>query len=93
MSQEIFGFEEALSKLKQGKLVKRPCWPSDHHLFLVPGSIFQVNRPPLLGILAEGTEVKYHAHIDKRVSDNKVEPWTASQSDLLEEWVEVDNTL
>jgi hypothetical protein len=60
-------------------------------LFLVPGSTFKVNRPPLLGIYPEGTEINYHAHIDMRTADGKIVPWLASQTDLLaDDWSIVD---
>jgi len=52
-------------------------------LFLVPGSTFKVNRPPLLGIYPEGTEINYQPHIDMRTARNTVVPWLASQSDVL----------
>lgn len=56
-------------------------------IFLVPGSIFIVNRPPLLGIYSEGTEITYQPHIDMKTADDKVVPWFASQTDLLaEDW-------
>lgn len=57
-------------------------------VFLVPGSRFTVNRPPLLGIYPEGTTIDYHAHIDIRAADGVIVPWLASQSDVLaEDWV------
>jgi hypothetical protein len=60
-------------------------------LFLVNGSTFTVSRPPLLGIYPEGTEVKYHAHIDMKTAQGDVVPWVASQSDLLSnDWALVD---
>lgn len=56
-------------------------------VFLVPGSVFKVNRPPLLGIYSEGTEIEYHAHIDMRTAQGQVVPWLASQTDVLaEDW-------
>lgn len=60
-------------------------------LFLVKGSTFQVNRPPLLGIYPEGTTIDYRPHIDMRTADGKIVPWVASQSDMLDsDWVLVD---
>ena len=55
----------------------------DMFIFLVPGSTFKVNRPPLLGIYPEGTEIKYHGHIDMKTADGMVVPWLASQTDIL----------
>lgn len=60
-------------------------------IFLVPGSTFNVNRAPLLGIYPEGTKVDYHAHIDMKTARGYVVPWLASQSDMLDEdWCIVD---
>ena len=84
-------FSEALEMLKQGKKVARNGWNGKGmFVFLVPGSVFKVNRPPLLGIYPEGTEITYHAHIDMKTADNKVVPWLASQTDILaEDWEEL----
>lgn len=77
-------FGEALEALKEGKKVSRQGWNGKGmFLFLVPGSVFKVNRPPLLGIYPEGTEITYQPHIDMKTADGKVVPWVASQSDIL----------
>jgi len=85
-------FGEALQQIKQGRRVARRNWNGKGmFLFLVPGSRFTVNRPPLLGIYPEGTEINYRPHIDMKTADGQVVPWVASQSDLIEEdWVIVD---
>ena len=58
-------------------------------LFLVQGSQFKVNRPPLLGIYQEGTKINYRPHIDMKTVNGEIVPWVASQSDLLEEdWIQ-----
>lgn len=84
-------FSEALDHIKQGKKVARDGWNGkDMFVFLVPGSVFKVNRPPLLGIYPEGTEITYRAHIDLRTADGQIVPWIATQSDLLaDDWVEL----
>ena len=84
-----FGFERALAELKLGQKVAREGWNGKGmFLFLVPGSTFQVNRPPLLGIYPEGTEINYHAHIDIKAVDGRIIPWVCSQKDMLaEDWV------
>lgn len=86
-----FGIGWAVKLMRDGKRVARQGWNGkDMFLFLVPGSTFQVNRAPLLGIYAEGTEINYHSHVDMRTADGKIVPWLCSQSDLLaEDWVEV----
>jgi hypothetical protein len=81
-------FSEALELLKTGQKVARSGWNGKHmFLFLVPGSTFAVNRPPLLGIYAEGTTIEYCPHIDMRTADGKIVPWLCSQSDMLaDDW-------
>lgn len=87
-----FSFGRALELLRDGRKVARQGWNGkDMFLFLVPGSTFQVNRPPLLGIYPEGTEINYHAHIDMKTADGQVVPWLCSQTDALaEDWVTVE---
>ena len=88
---ETFNFSEALAQLKIGKKVARSGWNGKGmFIFLVPGSQFAVNRPPLLGIYPEGTIINYHAHIDMRTADGTIVPWLASQTDILaNDWEEV----
>ncbi len=77
-------FSDALQNVKSGLKVARAGWNGKGmFIFLVPGSKFQVNRPPLLGIYEEGTEINYHAHIDMKTADDMVVPWLASQTDIL----------
>lgn len=71
-------FGQAIEQLKLGNKVCREGWNGKNmFLFLVPGSRFEVNRPPLLGTYPpEGT------------ADNKVIPWLASQADILsDDWM------
>ena len=78
-------FSEALQLIRSGHKVARSGWNGKGmFLFLVPGSTFQVNRAPLLGIYPEGTTIDYRSHIDMKTADGSVVPWVASQSDLLE---------
>ena len=81
-------FGDAIRLLKEGFKVARSGWNGKNmFLFLVQGSKFKVNRPPLLGIYKEGTEIVYQPHIDMKTADNTVVPWLASQSDLLaDDW-------
>ena len=85
-------FGNAVEMLKLGSKVARQGWNGKGmFLFLVPGSTFIVNRPPLLGIYPEGTEINYCPHIDMRTADRKIVPWLASQTDVLaEDWVIID---
>lgn len=81
-------FSEALRIVKKGGRVAREGWNGKGmFIFLVPGSTFTVNRPPLLGIYPEGTVINYHPHIDMRTATGEIVPWLASQTDLLaEDW-------
>ena len=85
-------FGQALDALKLGLRVAREGWSGkDMFMFLVPGSRFKVNRPPLLGIYPEGTEIDYHPHIDMKTAQGTVVPWLASQTDVLaEDWMLVE---
>jgi len=81
---EGFDFGVALSHLRDGSRVVRSGWNGkDMFLYLVSGSTFTVDRPPLLGIYPEGTVIEYCPHIDMRTADGKCVPWLASQTDLL----------
>lgn len=84
-------FSIALSSVKAGRRMQRVGWNGKGmFIFLVPGSTFKVNRAPLLGIYPEGTEIKYHGHVDMRTADGQIVPWLCSQTDLLsEDWIEV----
>lgn len=82
-------FGEAIECLKAGKRVAREGWNGKGmFLFLVPGSTFEVNRAPLLGIYPAGTRINYQPHIDMKTAQDTVVPWLASQSDVLaEDWL------
>ncbi len=86
MGNADFGY--ALHELRLGNRVARSGWNGKGmFIFLVPGSVFKVNRPPLLGIYPEGTEINYCPHIDMKTADDKVVPWLASQTDIMaEDW-------
>lgn len=88
-----FSFSLALEMLKGGKRVERSGWNGkDMFIFLVEGSVFRVNRAPLLGIYPEGTEIHYHPHIDMRTADGMIVPWLCSQTDMLaNDWELVDS--
>ena len=85
-------FGAALQALKNGQKVAREGWNGKGmFLFLVPGSVFKVNRAPLLGIYPEGTEITYRPHIDMKTVDGEIVPWVASQTDLLaDDWCIVE---
>ena len=84
-------FSKALEYVKKGGKAARAGWNGKGmFVFLVPGSTFSVDRPPLLGIYPKGTVIGYHPHIDMRTADGSIVPWLASQTDLLaDDWVVV----
>ena len=90
--EAVDNFSQALVQIKNGRKVARKGWNGkEMFLFLVQGSTFQVNRPPLLGIYPEGTTISYRPHIDMKTVNGEVVPWVASQSDLLEnDWFIVE---
>ena len=81
-------FSQALESLKSGGKVSRSGWNGKNmFIFLVPGSAFEVNRAPLLGIYPEGTVINYRAHVDMRTADGMIVPWLCSQTDMLsDDW-------
>ena len=80
-------FDSVLKFVKKGSKVRRNKWDKNFFIFLIPGSVFKVNRAPLLGIYPEGTEITYHGHIDIKTEDY-VSPWVPTQEDILaEDWI------
>lgn len=81
---ESQGIGWAVKQMQDGQKVRRAGWNGKGmFLFLVPGSTFAVNRPPLLGIYPEGTVVNYQPHVDMKTAQDTVVPWLCSQGDLL----------
>lgn len=81
-------FGLAYEAMRKGFKVARAGWNGKNmFIFIVPGSVFQVNRPPLLGIYPEGTTIKYHSHVDMKTADDQVVPWLCSQTDMAaDDW-------
>lgn len=87
---KVFGFEEALHRVKAGSKVGRSEWKNARYVFLVDGSKFTVNRAPLNKMFAEGTEITYRPHIDMIGADGSVGTWAPSMVDILAtDWYEV----
>jgi hypothetical protein len=84
-------FSQALDMIKQGHRLAREGWNGkDMFVYLVHGSTFVVNRPPLNAMYSEGTEIRYRPHIDLRAADGTCGVWSPSNSDILaEDWVHV----
>lgn len=94
-------FGQVMDLLRKGCYCARERWNGKHpergkFIYYVPGSTFEVNRPPLLGIYKAGKIVDYKPHIDIQTVDvdsGRVQcmPWHASQEDLLaEDWELID---
>ena len=81
-------FGQAIEELKKSNKVARSGWNGKGmFIFLVQGSTFEVNRPPLLGIYPKGTLIEYGSHIDIRKADGGIGTWSPSNSDALaEDW-------
>lgn len=88
MQTSNLSFSEALVHLKGMSKVARKGWNgTGMFVFLVPGSVFNVNRPPLLGIYPEGTEITYLSHIDIRTASGGISTWAPSNGDVLaDDW-------
>lgn len=88
---KTFDYRTTLKMLQLGYKLAREGWNGKGmFIFLVNGSTFEVNRPPLLGIFPEGTMITYQPHIDMYTADGTVVPWLCSQSDMLaQDWVVV----
>ena len=77
------------SSVTSARRVRRSSWAVNEFIFVVKGSQFKVNRPPLLGIYPEGTEITYHPHIDMKCASGVVVPWVPNQVDLFaRDWME-----
>ena len=85
-------FGVALHAMRDGKRVAREGWNGkEMFIFLVDGSTFKVNRPPLNKFYEEGTEVNYHPHVDMKTADGNIVPWLCSQTDMLaEDWLIIE---
>lgn len=81
---EGLSYSHALFLINKGHKLSRKGWNGKNmFVFLVPGSEFKVNRPPLLGIFPEGTDITYRAHLDMVYADGTVGVWLANHSDML----------
>lgn len=91
-SRTALSFSLALEAIKVGHKLRRYGWNGKGmFIFLVQGSTFQVNRPPLKGIFRDGTTINYRPHLDMKTANGEIVPWVASQSDLLgDDWEVVE---
>ena len=82
-------FGVVLDAIKRGYRAQRAGWNGQGmFIYLVPSSVFEANRAPLLGIFEAGTVVKYGAHIDLVTAIGDCVTWTISQTDALaKDWI------
>lgn len=85
-------FGLAMEAMKKGLKVARKGWNGkDMFIFQVPGSTFEVNRPPLSDIYPPGTVINYHSHIDMKTANGDIVPWLCSQTDMAaDDWFILD---
>jgi len=76
-------FMDALGLLGEGKLLARDVWTELDFIFLVNGSSFCVDSPPLLERYDKGTQIDYKKHIDSMYIDGTIGVWTLSQRDIF----------
>jgi len=76
-------FMDALALLSTGKMLARDVWTEIDFIFLVNGSEFNVDCPPLLDKFEHGTRVSYKKHIDSMYIDGTIGVWTLSQRDIF----------
>jgi len=89
-------FGEVIEGLKEGRTFYRASWEdASSFIYLVKGSIFEVNRAPLSDLLHVGTKVEYENHIDLMSYDIVDDAWAAGVWDgpsvddiLAEDWEE-----
>lgn len=75
-------------EMKEGlggfKIATRRAWNDiNTFVYLVPGSMFVVNRLPLLGVFPDGTQITYRPHIDMHFSDGTCGTWERTVEDVL----------
>ncbi len=87
-SSPFMNFFCALEAIKAGKKLGRKGWNGKGmFVYLVEGSEFTINRPPLNSIFPEGMTVKYRPHIDLFAADGTFGVWNPSMQDILaEDW-------
>lgn len=85
---ETYDFGAALhGVVNVGETWRRKSWAEGAFIYLVKGSKFNVNRPPLSDLFKDGREIEYGAHIDMFTSDNKAQVWQPTQDAILaDDW-------
>jgi hypothetical protein len=88
---ELFGFGEALERLRRGFPVSRDGWNGrGMHIYLVGEGRYPASTPSGQAIANDQADglVPYRAYIAMKTAQGDVVPWVASQTDLLaEDWM------
>lgn len=89
LQEYSMNFETALTAIKAGARARREVWSGAHKrsIYLVPGSVFLVSRPPLADLYAPGTLITYLPHIDVQYVDGSCGVWIPDQPDMFaDDW-------
>ena len=95
---ELFGFDKAISHLKEGKKVARNGW-NGKGMFIylirgreIPAEQFHAHKNEANKFYATEGVIKLTDHIDMKAADGTyVTGWLASQTDMLaEDWTLLD---
>ena len=88
-------FSDALREIKSGRRLARSGWNAPGQwVYLVDGSEFAVDRPPLLGFFEKGTKIRYDDHVNLRNACGACVPWQPTQGDMLgTDWLVLDDGL
>lgn len=62
--------------------IRRESWGIDIAVYLVPGSEFTVNRPPLNQILPAGTQIKHNPHL-AIIDNGVVSNWLPTNEEIF----------
>lgn len=73
----------AMNQMRDGKRVRRDAWHQAQCVYLVNGSQFTVNRPPLNHHYPEGTVIDYDPHVDYSWASRTCGVYTWTQGDVL----------
>lgn len=83
-------FSQALEEIKKGSKLTRNAYQNPGmFIYLVQGSEFEVNRPPLNAMFPMGKKISYRPHIDLCMEGETIAcgTWHPSMGDILaEDW-------
>lgn len=82
----MWGFEDALFRLRKGMRLRRAGWNGKGmFIYLVPGGLYPAQTPAAREYFGE--QVPYGPYLAMKTAQGNVVPWLASQTDILaEDW-------